>query len=580
MKTKIAKALSLLLTLIFLFSVIAIPCSALTYRTAANSASQSYMDSVYYQNLSYIPLTGDNRTDVLAVALSQLGYQEGDSDGQYSGTVSGSNNYTEYNRNIGTWDPSVGYGGSSYEWCASFVSFCLFQAGCHDYTRLTDWCREHTDDQNYVWKELSCSRWATQLRKYGYFQYSHTFGGSYTPIYGDLIFFTSSGNKDKESHIGLVLWADNSKVYTVEGNTNSVAGLETNGGGVYFKSHDLASTYISGYGILPYISDDNVEKIDYSGANMTTGLYVAATNDKHVYADASDSEYSWILPKYSVLAVTEVVGNGVVKVKCKIDERTVTGYVKNDTDRIIQLTTTIPEFEPDPPPPALEPPTLLNYSESSVTLEPAEGREYKMGDGEWQTSSIFTGLKSDVKYLFYQRDAENAETESEPLEICIDSLFENKKLSNLSITDCTLSPKFDPSIYKYSLSVPSDLTELEISASASNGSVATVAEYSFDENGKATIIIIVTPTIGAPRIYTLDAQKEGFEKAPAEESESDTVTDTTEQVTDATNATTDIAVAESGCKSSLGENALTVILLLSLASAVVIKKKKTIKKSN
>lgn len=589
MKTKIIKYLSILLSLILLFSAIALPCSALTYRAGANSASQSYKDSIYYQNLTSIPLTGDNRTDVLAVALSQLGYQEGNSDGQYSGTVSGSNNYTEYNRNIGTWSSSVGYGGSSYAWCASFVSFCLFQAQCHNYTNFSDWCREHTGDKNYIWKEISCVQWATQLRRYGYFQYSKTFGGTYTPIYGDLIFFTSSGDKDKESHIGLVLYSDGSKVYTVEGNTSSASGLETNGGGVYFKSYDLTSTKISGYGVLPYKSDDTVKKIDYTGTNITPGLYVAASSNKYVYANAGDANYTWLLPKYSVFEVTEIVSGGLVKANCKINGQAVTGYIKNNSDRIIQLTAKDPYIEteppiptppPTPPTPSLEPPILLNYSESSVTLEPSEGREYKIGDGEWQSLSTFTGLESDVTYLFYQRTAGNEESASDPLGICISSLLEKRKLTHLSITGCTLSPKFDPSIYKYTLSVPKDLDELEISAWTKSGSVASVGEYSFDENGKATILITVTPDVGAPRIYTLEAQKDGFEKTPEATDTTDTDengTDTVEQVTDL-NDTTDASAKneadEVGCESSLSESALVLLLPVVLASAVAIKKKK------
>ncbi len=587
MKTKkVVRALCTLLTIILLFSFVSLPCSALSYRTGANSASQSYKDSVYYQNLTAIPLTGDNRTDVLAVALSQLGYQEGNSDGQYSGTVSGSNNYTEYNYNMGDWN--VGYGGRDYPWCASFVSFCLLQANCHDQTKISDWCRKNTEDKNYIWREVSCSQWATQLRKYGYFEYSKNFDGTYTPIYGDLIFFTSSGEKNKESHIGLVLWSDGSKVYTVEGNTSSGSGLDTNGGGVYFKSYSLTSANISGYGVLPYKSDESVRKIDYTGANITPGLYVAASSNKYVYADATDTNYTYLLPRHSVFEVTEIVNEGLVKANCTINGQTVTGYIKNNSDRIIQLTATdayinttpdtpentpntpsdtpdTPSDTPDTPsnPPArLDPPKILSYTLGSLTLEPAQDYEFRIDDGNWQPSNVFSDLEKDKTYLLYQRKAGDTGSESEALEVCIEELLQTRRLSHLLIEGCELSPKFDPTVLKYTLSVPYAVNELKITALGADTSKIDISEYAFDENGKATILITVTPEIGAPREYTILCERQ----APIVES---TETDAPPRVTDA-------AAPEVGCEAKLSIGSLTCVTLLPFLGCLLIRKKRDV----
>ena len=136
-------------------------------------------------------LTGDGVTDVLAVALSQLGYQEGNSAGQYSGTAGGSKNFTEYCYNMGDW--GYGYGGSNYPWCATFVSWALLQSGVTTQNKLSDWCRKHTGDINYIWREVSCVKWANQLENFGYYQKSAAKGGNYQPKSGDLIFFKSSG---------------------------------------------------------------------------------------------------------------------------------------------------------------------------------------------------------------------------------------------------------------------------------------------------------------------------------------------------------------------------------------------------
>jgi hypothetical protein len=43
--------------------------------------SGSYAGSRYYENYKRVPVTGDGRTDLVAIALSQLGYQEGNANG-------------------------------------------------------------------------------------------------------------------------------------------------------------------------------------------------------------------------------------------------------------------------------------------------------------------------------------------------------------------------------------------------------------------------------------------------------------------------------------------------------------------
>ena len=72
----------------------AVPGYAATYRPGAQSGpSSSYQSGKYYNHYLQVPITGDNRTDLIAVALSQLGYQEGAANGYFSGMVSGGSNY-------------------------------------------------------------------------------------------------------------------------------------------------------------------------------------------------------------------------------------------------------------------------------------------------------------------------------------------------------------------------------------------------------------------------------------------------------------------------------------------------------
>ena len=268
------KAIALILSVIFVAACALTAASAAEYRVGGTKGttgiSDSYANSIYYKNFQKVQLTGDGRIDTVAIALSQIGYMEGNNDSQFAGTYAGSTNYTEFNRNFG--DYGDGYGGSAYAWCASFVAFAFYQAGTHDYNKLSDWARNHTDDSNYIWREISCIQWLNQLDRHGYFKKSQQYGGSYKPQTGDLIFFGDSATKS--SHVGLVVYCEGSTVYTVEGNTSQAAGLNTNGGGVYFKSYDLSHSRIRGYGVLPYKTNANAIKPDYSCKNPTTGLYV------------------------------------------------------------------------------------------------------------------------------------------------------------------------------------------------------------------------------------------------------------------------------------------------------------------
>ena len=51
-------------------------------------------------------------------------------------------------------------------------------------------------------------------------------------------------------------------------------------------------------------------------------------------------------------------------------------------------------------------PTALSKTANSVTLKGISGYEYKMDNGEWQSSNVFTGLAPNSTHKFYQRIAE------------------------------------------------------------------------------------------------------------------------------------------------------------------------------
>lgn len=335
---RIRSMLSLLLCVCILLSLLTLTASAesgFVYKKGANTVSESYKKSEFYEKLIQIELTGDGRQDVLAVALSQLGYQESGVVNDFSGNPGGaSSNYTEYNYSMG--DFGVGYGGGSYAWCASFVSWCLLQSGCTTQNSLSDWCRSHKGDKNYIWREVGCPTWAQQLRTCGYWQEPRQYGGNYTPVGGDLIFFTWDGTKYSEDHIGIVVYCDGSTVYTVEGNTADAAGLETNGAGVYFKSYSVNSTYIAGYGVLPY-KTTNDPKVDHSGKEPTAGLYITE-RQKVLYLSADSNTPYKRIPRFSLVRVIRPASNGRLRVVCTIKGKTYKGYIDDKpNERVLPL---------------------------------------------------------------------------------------------------------------------------------------------------------------------------------------------------------------------------------------------------
>jgi len=341
------RAVSVLLCVLIMVSclvVAVVPASAATYRNGAQSGpSTSYKNGRYYKNYLKVPITGDNRTDILAIALSQLGYQEGASSGAFSGEVSGGQNYVEFSYNMG--DLGLGYGGSDYPWCASFVSWCLYQSHATDQATYKDLGRNHIGDYKYIWKEISCSQWVRQLKGAGYYKYSAYEGGSYTPKYGDLVFFQNSKGV---AHIGICLYTSGGRIYTVEGNTSDSSGLEANGGGVYFKNYALSTSYINGYGVLPYKSNSSVAKIDYSGSNPTPGLYVANAS-KYIYSSETATSYSYTIPRFSMFEITKIGTNGtrLYGTFTTSSGATVTGWINNNSDRIIQLSSSGETVSPE-----------------------------------------------------------------------------------------------------------------------------------------------------------------------------------------------------------------------------------------
>ena len=214
----VRRGISWLLALIMLGSalVFGLPqqAQALQY-----DGSASYESGIYYQRLIKVKLTGNQRKDIVAIAQSQVGYQEGSNSKQLSGEIFGKGNYTEYGR----------WYGLQAMWCAIFVS----------------WAADVADVSNNVIPKHCFTPTGLQWFKDRGRSYTRAqiLAGKYIPKAGDIVYFKSERNKNLTNHVGIVTGYVNGYLYTIEGNASS-KGINTNGGTIARKKYSISDKYI------------------------------------------------------------------------------------------------------------------------------------------------------------------------------------------------------------------------------------------------------------------------------------------------------------------------------------------------
>ncbi|MBQ8620741.1 MAG: InlB B-repeat-containing protein [Oscillospiraceae bacterium] len=214
------RILSMVLVLCLCLAMLPTVTMKVEAATPDYAVSSSYKASSYYTALCNVTLTGNQREDIVNVALSQVGYREGSSSDDYSGADDGSyNNYTEFNYWYHNYVSSgMPVGGDSAPWCATFVSWCAEQANIPTSILKRSTAAGHGASYFNVNFYSGSSTLASSSDNDSYFM-----GYNYTPQIGDL-FFTRSW-----SHVGLVVAVNGSYVITVEGNTNTNGSSQGNG---------------------------------------------------------------------------------------------------------------------------------------------------------------------------------------------------------------------------------------------------------------------------------------------------------------------------------------------------------------
>lgn len=162
--------------------------------------------------------------EVMAWALSQMGCTEEPDE------------YTLYGES---------YGYSHGFWCDMFVSWCADQAGVPEAAFP---------------RSINCAQHVRMFSSLGRYQPSAARGGSYVPLQGDLALFQNP-ETGRVRHVGLVLYVEDGKVFTVEGNA-------------------LTTRWDYPEEVVDQARDDDLEPCDY----VTCNVYPLTSPKIHGYA--------------------------------------------------------------------------------------------------------------------------------------------------------------------------------------------------------------------------------------------------------------------------------------------------------
>lgn len=224
-----------------------------------SGASDGYRSSRYYTALTKVFLTGDQRKDFLNVAISQVGYHEGNSSSElHGGNTKGTGDYTEYAYG---WNPQK----QGLAWCATFVSWCAKMAGLSN-------------------KVLYRSAGATQMKN-NMTNIETSKLGNYVPQPGDLIFLKGT-KAGKSGHVGIVEYYDNAKkeIHTIEGNLDQ---------SVKRNKRKLSDSSLQWIGVPAYTSASATAKPAISVANAAGGktITISAVSGAQVWYSLDKGAY-------------------------------------------------------------------------------------------------------------------------------------------------------------------------------------------------------------------------------------------------------------------------------------------------
>lgn len=191
-------------------------------------------------------------SQVTSTAKTEVGYLEKVSNSHLDDKTAnaGHGNWTKYARDL---DELGAYNGkkNGFSWCDTFADWCFVTAYGFDTAMKMTF-------QPKGGYGAGCTASSNYYKAAGRFYEKN-------PQVGDQIFFKNA--KGVVCHTGIVTKVDDTRVYTIEGNTSSSSGVVANGGAVREKSYLLSHKLIYGYGRPDYSlvqEDEDMDAIRFS----------------------------------------------------------------------------------------------------------------------------------------------------------------------------------------------------------------------------------------------------------------------------------------------------------------------------
>lgn len=245
----------------------------------SNPGADIETEEEWKKSFQNVELSGDWSEDLVAIAESQLGYKESTKNYIVAEDGETMNGYTRY----GAW-----YGNTYGEWCAMYVSFCLYYAEVED-----------------IPLEAGCQNWINKLKEQPYELYREV--GTYTPQRGDLIFFNLDELSDSD-HVGIVVEympgteTEPAKIKTIEGNSAYQ---------VRYSTYDANDSSIMGYAQLPEEEGQKETAEDMEGL-LETENASAETEEFTIIAQIyTDDSYKILAEEETVITITGLMPEGI-----------------------------------------------------------------------------------------------------------------------------------------------------------------------------------------------------------------------------------------------------------------------------
>ena len=201
--------------------------------------------------------TGNQATDLVEVARTQVGYHEG------------TNNYTKYN----VWFGSLNDYGYNYAWCQTFVAWCANQAGI---------------------PTSMIPRVSGTVSGMDFFKKNETWkDAGITPEKGDIIYLHSKSSSGY--HVGIVADVSGGQISTIEGNSSDR---------VAEWSYSVGNSSIVGYGCPEYVRPNPDPPTNLSiqsdkttiaaGESISFSYTIENSNDSYIGIDKDGTRYASI----------------------------------------------------------------------------------------------------------------------------------------------------------------------------------------------------------------------------------------------------------------------------------------------